>query len=1214
MQTDKTSKHVLTTTELTCLMPIKPGFVDVLDTRTYATRLRIVTKVLNTLRVVSREVKVLKPIPDIVDAISGIHSFRFAILGDRLLLAVTFDRPWEPYMRIIWRDLGPLLDLILINCDGYEDHASDKGFDRFAAWVRQYQVEPEMFYAGSALSVEDVRYLTQLEQLQREGSPTFDLNAAKLLVKDPRKVAVDTGRANQPETIEQWLGALAALYGLRELYPGGDRPDEGYLHRATVALLPPLTTFDIKQLPDPVKKQFSQELEWFELPKPGTPGPPRDKPKDHEIQGGILGPYKKVTHGCLLLGRVVDPAKAREFLGRWIQSITTEGTNPGDCIYKNVAFTFGGLQRLGVADADLARFPKEFREGMAARAGLLGDLRSNHPDNWTLPEWNGNPRPNHDVARVRLSTVDFVIELRKFSAKFPEEVTSTDNTHEWSNQHPLYDAAVQVSNDAAREGVQVLSIQPLRHHRDKHQRVVDHFGFVDGISQPVVGGKPSKSKWDDRVSRGELLVGYENDRGDPPFPESARGSLLDNGTFLVVRKLKQDVNALRSFLKASAGVLAKDDLLANAEDDLLAKMMGRTLDGDPLADPGHPWRPTEREGHNDFDYETDKVGDGCPFHAHIRRGNPRTFLEPNPAQESQEGPKKSRVPRIARRGMSYGPRPTKEPDNEERGLVFLAYNASIAEQFEVIQRWMTGGNSTGVFSGQRDPFLGVPETGDPRTFRFLHHDEVKRVDLEQRQLVTLQWGMYLFVPSIAALKTITTGPTPDPTKSAAQVKEGETIIQRLKTEDDWRLILEDLSANRSGATAAVYAAIREEHGGALRTPYGVLVASEPLVMDVLGHDDVFSVEEYGRRMDASIGKIYLGMDSRDPEYRKQSQTPNAEIYNISEQDAFTTARECASNFLLDVTIKSQGKPVPVALEPFVDHVLAELSAYWFDIPDDVVIRKGGRPEIGSPTLYCPFHFLAPSRYIFSSPNPREIVKQIGQDHGTRVLDALTRFVAEHRTSSPAKLTGKLSTALFAAIGDDDRLARTLVGMLEGFVPTVYGNILRTLNLWLTDETLWRLQQDLLSCDAEPYQRACDKLKTPLKRAMQAQPVPDMVHRTVTSNYTLGNVPLQKGDRVVVAIVSATQDLPAKGQMDNVSLVFGGDRRATAHPTHACPGYAMGMGVLLGIISALLEAGTLRPTPANLVVKLEKVQAPTETSSPLEAGYALEGVQAERTAL
>jgi len=29
---------------------------------------------------------------------------------------VTFDFHWEPYMRIVWRDLGKLLDPVLVNC------------------------------------------------------------------------------------------------------------------------------------------------------------------------------------------------------------------------------------------------------------------------------------------------------------------------------------------------------------------------------------------------------------------------------------------------------------------------------------------------------------------------------------------------------------------------------------------------------------------------------------------------------------------------------------------------------------------------------------------------------------------------------------------------------------------------------------------------------------------------------------------------------------------------------------------------------------------------------------------------------------------------------------------------------------------------------------------------------------------------------------------
>ena len=47
-----------------------------------------------------------------------------------------------------------------------------------------------------------------------------------------------------------------------------------------------------------------------------------------------------------------------------------------------MAFTWNGLRALGVDDASLATFPEEFREGMAARADILGDTGANHPDNW----------------------------------------------------------------------------------------------------------------------------------------------------------------------------------------------------------------------------------------------------------------------------------------------------------------------------------------------------------------------------------------------------------------------------------------------------------------------------------------------------------------------------------------------------------------------------------------------------------------------------------------------------------------------------------------------------------------------------------------------------------------------------------------------------------------------------------------------------------------
>ena len=47
-----------------------------------------------------------------------------------------------------------------------------------------------------------------------------------------------------------------------------------------------------------------------------------------------------------------------------------------------VAFTWNGLRALGVDEGSLATFPEEFKQGMVARAEMLGDTGENHPDNW----------------------------------------------------------------------------------------------------------------------------------------------------------------------------------------------------------------------------------------------------------------------------------------------------------------------------------------------------------------------------------------------------------------------------------------------------------------------------------------------------------------------------------------------------------------------------------------------------------------------------------------------------------------------------------------------------------------------------------------------------------------------------------------------------------------------------------------------------------------
>ena len=71
----------------------------------------------------------------------------------------------------------------------------------------------------------------------------------------------------------------------------------------------------------------------------------------------------------------------------------------------------------------------------------------------------------------------------------------------------------------------------------------------------------------------------------------------------------------------------------------------------------------------------------------------------------------------------------------------MAYCASIAEQFETMQRWVAGGNSSGVGSAQADPLLGVPQPGESRMFRWVDASGApKRADLGSKAVGRIAVG------------------------------------------------------------------------------------------------------------------------------------------------------------------------------------------------------------------------------------------------------------------------------------------------------------------------------------------------------------------------------------------------------------------------------------------------------------------------------------------
>jgi len=825
--------------------------------------------------------------------------------------------------------------------------------------------------------------------------------------------------------------------------------------------------------------------------------------------------------------------------------------------------------------------------------------------------------------RIELTAVHAVVQLRVGTNDSVQ--LGTDELND--PNHPLHDEVTRLFPDG--KGARLLAVQPMRRHVDADGKSTEHFGFVDGIGQPAIDPAKAGHIYSNQVHLGELLLGYDN-QADPapdadnaacPFAKSERMAWLRNGSFLVVRKLKQDVKVLEEAVAA----VAREGL---EREQILAKMMGRTLDGDPLV---------PNSGKNDFNYKFDAEGSACPFQAHIRRANPRS-VDPKDVPE----PPGRRAPRLMRRGMSYGPRYIRDADSDgrapeinaqERGVVFMAYNASIAEQFEVVQRWLSGGNSTGVFSGQSDPFLGVAENGQPRYFRFEHEGGVERMAIdgwdalvqEPRPIVRLEWGAYLFTPSITALGKLQEvaakcACTLEPVWSAADGLRRIIALEALERERGpkeaviaWKSVLEDPEAQEKFVSASVWAAIREHRGGVLRTPYGVIVADRDLVMKVLQDDDGhYSVRGYRDRMVASIGEIYLGLDAagNDGRYARQSAAPNAAIQAIKLEAAFELARTQTAlelrRFMEEAQEQARSREdtrweLTLDVREVLDKVLANLCEIWFGLSEHKQrLKRGGSRwdwNWPSPPLY-PGNFTAPSRYIFQ-PHPGESVEEFGRNYGETLRQALHAWVSDHRSAEtrptgPDGQPAPIGEAIFGPVADPtpvDLAARTFVGVLMGFLPPADGSLRLALNEWLRDGTFWTLRSALAGRAFSSVEQAKSLLLAPLKQAMQLRPSPELVWRTALCRHALdagtaGKVWVEQGDMVVVSIVSATQQCLADGRAD-VTPVFGGDRSKRIHPTHACPAYEAGMGVFLGVLGALLEVKeSMRPSIAPLAFVFE----------------------------
>jgi Dyp-type peroxidase family len=375
-----------------------------------------------------------------------------------------------------------------------------------------------------------------------------------------------------------------------------------------------------------------------------------------------------------------------------------------------LAFTWNGLRALGVPEESLASFPDAFREGMPARAEILGDTGAAAPEHW-VGGLAGDDL--HAIAILFSRTED---QYARSIAEHDKLLAHTDGVRSLSyldlNATPPFDYA--------------------------H----DHFGFRDRLSQPAIKGsgeEPTPGSGDP-LEPGEFILGYPDENGpviDLPQPEA----LARNGSYMAYRRLEEHVAVFRDYLRTHADTPEGEELLA-------AKFMGRWRSGAPLVlspDRDDPELGADPMRNNDYNYkEMDPFGYACPLGSHARRLNPRDTAHYLNRR------------RMIRRGATYGPALADgaPDDGVDRGIAAFIICADLVRQFEFAQNVWINDKTFHELGNEHDPICGTQDgtldfTVPKRPIRTVHKG--------LPAFTTLRGGAYFFLPGMRALQHLADG-------------------------------------------------------------------------------------------------------------------------------------------------------------------------------------------------------------------------------------------------------------------------------------------------------------------------------------------------------------------------------------------------------------------------------------------------------------------------
>ncbi|KIK61171.1 hypothetical protein GYMLUDRAFT_166740 [Collybiopsis luxurians FD-317 M1] len=292
------------------------------------------------------------------------------------------------------------------------------------------------------------------------------------------------------------------------------------------------------------------------------------------------------------------------------------------------------------------------------------------------------------------------------------------------------------------------------HARPGNEQGHEHFGFLDGVSNPAVSGFAVAVPGQATVDPGIILLGESGDTGTRP-------DWAKDGSFLAFRQLQQRVPEFNKFLVDNA--LSEPGLNASENAELLgARMVGRwksgaPIDLTPLKD--DPVLAVDHNRNNDFnfthpddpnfDFKTNQSY--CPFSAHIRKTNPRADIA-NPFNQH-----------IIRAGIPYGPEVTDAENASnssstdpslERGLAFVSYQSNIGQGFAFLQQvWANNKNEYLYFALRigEDPIIGVALDGERFASGLDPKNQTRNITFNE-DFVVSRGGEYFFSPSISAIQ------------------------------------------------------------------------------------------------------------------------------------------------------------------------------------------------------------------------------------------------------------------------------------------------------------------------------------------------------------------------------------------------------------------------------------------------------------------------------